>query len=342
MPRICIVPRVGGPGGMTSFRLKFEQGLRARGIDVTYALSQPAEAVLLIGGTRQLLSLWKAKRRGSRLVQRLDGINWVQRARWTGLRYHLRAEYGNAMLAFLRARFAEGVVYQSKFIHQWWDEWYGAARVPASVILNGVDLIDYAPAGETVPPGGFRKPPTPPYRLLVIEGSLAGGLNSGLFSAIRLAQALDKRYPMEIVVAGRVDQRSQVTALKQSHVPLQFLGVIERQRVPGLMRSAHLLFSAEVNPPCPNSVIEALACGLPVVGFDSGALSELVAGDAGRVVPYGGNPWKLDPPDIPALAAAAAEILSDQPRFRQAARARAESALGVDRMVDQYIKVLLD
>lgn len=337
MPRICIVPRVGGPGGMASFRLKFEQGLRTRGIDVTHDLSRPAEAVLLIAGTRQLLSLWKAKRRGTRLVQRLDGINWVQRVRWTGLRYHLRAEYGNAMLALLRARFAERVVYQSEFIRRWWDEWYAAARVPASVILNGVDLNEYSPAGRRT-----DSPNYPPYRLLVIEGSLAGGLNTGLFCAIRLAQALDKRYPMEIVVAGRVDQRSQANALKQSHVPLEFLGVIERARVPRLMRSAHLLFSAEVNPPCPNSVIEALACGLPVVGFDSGALSELVTGDAGRIVPYGGDPWKLDPPDIPALAEAAAEILRDQPRFRKAARTRAESALGADKMVDQYIKVLLD
>ncbi|HEY5902489.1 MAG TPA: hypothetical protein VIU39_08045, partial [Anaerolineales bacterium] len=86
----------------------------------------------------------------------------------------------------------------------------------------------------------------------------------------------------------------------------------------------------------------ALACGLPVAGFDSGSLTELVQGDAGRVVPYGGDPWKLEMPDIPALASAAAEILTDQPRFRSAARARARDALGLDRMVEAYLKVLLD
>ena len=53
-----------------------------------------------------------------------------------------------------------------------------------------------------------------------------------------------------------------------------------------------------------------------VVGFDTGSLSEIVQGDAGRVVPYGTDHWKLKPPDIPALARAAEEVLEDQPRFR--------------------------
>ena len=81
------------------------------------------------------------------------------------------------------------------------------------------------------------------------------------------------------------------------------------------MRSSHLLFSAEVNPPCPNSVIEALACGLPVVGFDTGSLSELVQGDAGRLVPYGADQWKLQKPDIPMLAEVATEVLQRPARI---------------------------
>jgi glycosyltransferase involved in cell wall biosynthesis len=103
-----------------------------------------------------------------------------------------------------------------------------------------------------------------------------------------------------------------------------------------------MLFSAEVNPPCPNSVIEALSCGLPVIGFDTGSLSELVQGDAGRLVPYGANPWKLEPPDSVALANAATEVLDDQNRFRTSARERAETMFDVESMVDQYLKVLLE
>ena len=121
-----------------------------------------------------------------------------------------------------------------------------------------------------------------------------------------------------------MDRRTQNKLQDRGAFRIQFLDTIPREQIPWLMRSSHLLFSAEVNPPCPNSVIEALACGLPVLGFDTGSLSELVQGDAGRLAPYGADPWKLEKPDIPALADAAAEVLDDQPRFRTSAREQAE------------------
>jgi len=108
------------------------------------------------------------------------------------------------------------------------------------------------------------------------------------------------------------------------------------------MRSGHLLYSADLNAACPNSVIEAMACGLPVVAFQTGALPEMVKGGAGRLVPYGGDPWKLEPPDLSALAEAGAQVLSDQPSYRKAARRRAEEAFDLEHMVDQYLHVLLE
>jgi glycosyltransferase involved in cell wall biosynthesis len=333
MTRICITPFVQGTGGMASFRLKFEQGLKTRGIDVTYDLDSNFDALLVIAGTRFLPSLQRVRRRGIRLVQRLDGINWVQRVRWSGMKYTLRAEYGNFMLSLIRKRFADRVIYQSQFIRKWWEDWYGVADAPASVIVNGVDLDTYTPEGA-------HQRPADKFRMLLLEGSLARGLNSGLFHAVSVAEKLSAKYPMEVVVAGTVDEATQRTL--QSKVPVKFLGTVPRENIPQLARSSHLMYCAEVNPPCPNSVIEALACGLPVIGFDSGALKELVTGDAGCIVPYGANPWKLETPDVNALAASAREVLEKQDQFRAAARRRAKSALGLDGMVESYIKVLLD
>jgi glycosyltransferase involved in cell wall biosynthesis len=334
MPRICIVPRVEGLGGVTSFRLKFEEGLRARGIEVTDDLSQEADCVLVLGGTRNLLPLWKARRGGTRIVQRLDGINWVHRVRWAGPRYTIRAIYGNANLSFIRKRLADRVIYQSQFINRWWEDWYRPARVPSTVILNGVDLNRYTPHGLHERPSGHQ-------RLLVVEGSLAGGLNYGLFNAASLANALSKKFRVELMIVGRVDGHAKNRLKHQNTFRIQFMDTTPREHIPWLMRSSHLLFSAEVNPPCPNSVIEALACGLPVVGFDTGSLSELVQEDAGSLVPYGNDEWKLQTSDIPALAEAAAEVLQDQDRFRKSARERAEAGLDVQKMVDEYLKVLL-
>lgn len=330
------MPKAEGTGGMASFRLKFEQGLRVRELDVTHNLDDNADAVLVIAGTRLLPGLSRVRRRGIRVVQRLDGINWVHRVKWSGMKYTVRAEYGNMMLALIRNRFADRVVYQSHFIRKWWEGWSGVANAPGTVIHNGVDLLAYTQNGE-----GDR--PTDKCRMLLLEGSLARGLNSGLFHAVAVAQKLQVKFPIEVVVAGTVDEATQAKFAQsgKSNLSVKFLGTIPRTEVPKLARSSHLMYCAEVNPPCPNSVIEALACGLPVIGFDTGSLRELVGDEAGVIVPYGANPWKLETPDIDTLAASAEAVLENQDSFRAAARRRAENMFGLDQMVEEYVKVLL-
>jgi hypothetical protein len=74
-----------------------------------------------------------------------------------------------------------------------------------------------------------------------------------------------------------------------------------------------VLFSTDLNAACPNSVIEAMACGLPVLAYDTGALAEIVQDGAGEVVPYGADHWQLEDPQVPPLAEACLKILQDNP-----------------------------
>ncbi|MBN2502461.1 MAG: glycosyltransferase family 4 protein, partial [Anaerolineales bacterium] len=311
---ICLTPRVSGVGGMVSFSHKLAAGLEARGVHVTYDLDAAYDAVLVIGGTRQLAGLWRAKRRGVPIVQRLDGMNWLHRQKTksflpklpTGARHYLRSTYGNLLLAFIR-RMATHIVYQSNFVVAWWEREHGATRVPYSVIYNGVDLEAYSPQGT-------HQRPSDLYRLLLVEGSLDGGYEMGLESAVGMAGLLADEYhlPIELMVVGKVSEELKASWDARSRVPINWAGLVPRADIPAIDRSAHLLYSSDLNAACPNSVIEALACGLPVVAYDTGALPELVTPQAGRVVAYGGDPWQLDPPDVPALATGAAEVLTDQ------------------------------
>ena len=337
MPRICIVPVVDGLGGMATFRYKFEAGLKTRGFEVTHNPAEPSEAILVIAGTRNLLPLWRARRRGARIVQRLDGLNWIHRKRHTGLRHFLRAEYGNFVLSLIRSRIATHILYQSDFSQRWWDERYGKVPAHFCVVHNGVDLSEYRPDGRVVLPSG-------PKRLLVVEGNLGGGYDMGLANAVRLAELLAERhnFSVELMVVGKITAAHQATVQARSRVPILWAGQVPHEQIPEIDRSAHLFFSADLNPACPNAVIEALACGLPVAAFDTGAMNELVLGDSGRLVPYGGDPWQLDQPDILSLAEAAAGIFRDRGRFSAAARARAEASLGLDKMMDGYLKALLE
>jgi glycosyltransferase involved in cell wall biosynthesis len=332
--RICIIPRVHGVGGMVSFLHKFSAGALARGVQVTTDLTdRPYQAVLVIGGTREIPALWRAKQRGVRVVQRLDGINWIQRIRPISLKHFLRAEYGNLILALIRRFVADRIVYQSDFSRAWWQARYGRLEKPFSVAHNGVDLQAYSPGDER--PAGV-------YRLLVVEGNLGGGYEDGLENAIHLAEGLAARgWPMEVLVVGQVAVALKTTWAARSGVPLRWAGLVERAQIPAQHRSAHLLFSADVHPACPNSVIEALACGLPVVSFDTGALAELVTPEAGFIAPYGSNSWKLEAPDVAGLAAGAETVLRNWPAFSTAARQRAEAAFGLQSMVDRYLDVLL-
>ncbi len=334
--RVCVVPRVSGVGGMVSFRARLEAGLRQRGVEVTDQLGDfPFHAVLVIGGTRDVFGLWRARRRGIPVVQRLNGMNWIHRLRRTGLRHFMRAEYGNWLLAQIRARLATRIVYQSHFSQQWWERVYGRARPPTSVVYNGVDLTAFSPAG----PGS---PPQDCVRILVVEGSLGGGYEGGLEAAVTAGERLQALIgrPVELRVVGKVSPAVREAWSGRAHIRLEFVGLVKGERIPELDRSAHMLFAADVNAACPNSVVEALACGLPVIAFDTGALLEMVTEKAGRVPPYGSDPWKLDPPDVQDLAKSAVEVLNDLPSFRAGARQRAEEAFGLETMLDGYCQAL--
>ncbi|MBX3048027.1 MAG: glycosyltransferase family 4 protein [Anaerolineales bacterium] len=329
------MPKVSGVGGMVSFEAKFRAGLAARGITVTQNLEdEDYQAILVIGGSRQLPALRRAARRGIRVVQRLDGMNWLQRKTRTGLRHWLRAETANLLLAYIRDSLANHIVYQSQFVKGWWARQYRQNQTPSRVIYNGVDLGSFSPKGP-------ERPPNDHIRILILEGSLQGGYELGLESGTALAAGLQSALgqPVRLAVAGQVG-----AAVRQkwnaNNTAIEWLGVLPNAQVPALCRGAHLLYSSDINAACPNSVIEALACGLPVLAYDTGALPEMVPDSAGRVVPYGGDPWQLDPPDIAALVQGAQAILADLDNLRAGARQQAEAAFGLEAMLDAYIGAL--
>ncbi len=334
---VCIVPRLQGLGGPASFRSRLVTGLNRRGIPVVDSPDDPTcRSILVIGGTRHIPDLQRAQKRGVRVIQRLNGMNWIHRRRFTGAGHFLRSEINNLILSYIRRYVADAIIYQSGFARTWWQTVYQSVPAPSEVVYNGVDLNQFHPDGPHSRPNGR-------YRVLLVEGHLGGGNEDGLYNAGKLARALFTRadLPIELMVVGDAPEKLRKRVDSQFPGMVSWAGIKNREQIAEIDRSAHVLFSADLNAACPNAVIEALACGLPVVSYATGSLPELLQDDAGIVAPWGSNFWKLEPPDITALADAALRILQQQQHFRTAARARAEAAFSLDTMVDKYLQVLL-
>jgi glycosyltransferase involved in cell wall biosynthesis len=117
---------------------------------------------------------------------------------------------------------------------------------------------------------------------------------------------------------------------------VEFTGRYAQRDAPALFRRAHLLLHTKVQDPCPTAVIEAMACGLPVVYAASGGTVELVGDEAGIGVPHPVS-WERDvPPDPEAFADAVRRVLADRERYAQAARTRAVERFALGPWLDRH------
>lgn len=79
----------------------------------------------------------------------------------------------------------------------------------------------------------------------------------------------------------------------------------------------------KVQDPCPRLVVEAMACGVPVVYSATGGTPELVGEEAGRGMIGTEDYDELRPPTPEAAAEAILRVLSDRVALARQARKRA-------------------
>ena len=268
-------------------------------------------------------------------------MNWIHRCRETGIRYFIHSEEANLAIAFYRRFICSKIIYQSPFCRERWDHVYGPLKKPSEIIYNGTDLTRCRP-GEEAPDLSDS------ISFVLAEGSFRYGMDFGLDVGAELAAGLAERLdrPVRMYAAGKTNPESeerirQILAASGKNAEVIFEGVCEREKLIRLEQQAAFFFSSEINAACPNAVIESMSCGLPVIGFDTGALKDVV-GEAGRIVPFGADPWKLERPVTAPLIDAAEQVIRENTPFRQAARKRAENRFSLDRMAESYVNFCLE
>lgn len=329
--RVCIFPKM-ERGGPATFRRNLASRLQARGIDVTHDLREdPLDAVLVINGTRHLQQLWGCRRRGVRIIQRLGIPNSQHYPLLANLHLVPLVCARNAVTRFIRNNLADHIIYQSRFASEQWQIHGGLTDAPSTIIHNGVDLRRFSPEGEIQP----RKAQI---CILNVEGTQG---DDPFDIATNLGLHIRKRgKSFEIIMFGT--PWNDATARLGRHPFIRYQGHVDAAQLPSYYRGADVFVPTDIWAGCPNSVLEALACGVPVLGHEAGVLPELINESAGRCVPCEGGRFikGRSPGNWDALAEAALELVEGEAHFRCGARRLAEKHYDLDSMVDRYISIL--
>ena len=177
---------------------------------------------------------------------------------------------------------------------------FGIQPAGISLVPNGVDTEVFRPL-----PGVQRKP-----RQLMATASADAPLK-GLRYLLRSYARLLRDYPdLELLVVGKPrpggDTEQLLRQLKlQDRV--QFVSGISTGQMVRYYAKATIAVVPSVYEGFGLPAGEAMACGVPVVSSDGGALPEVV-GDAGVLVPAR---------DVDAMTVAIADLLEDEPRRTQ-------------------------
>lgn len=280
--------------------------------------SPTAFSLLYLGSTwlpRDLAPLLALVRR--RCVPVVVNQSGVAYPGWAGAATgELNRRFRRALLA------ADHVLYQSEFCKRSADEFLGTPGGTWEILYNAVDVMHFTPGDG---PSGEV-----PVLLLGGDQTQAYRLELALRTVACLPEA-------RLIVTGRLAS-DPAPLLHELGLRdrVEFAGRYSQAEAPVLFRRAHLLLHTKVLDPCPTLVVEAMACGLPVVYPASGGTAELVGAEAGVGVPHAQS-WERDRPPAPeALAEAVRRVLADRERYAQAARSRAVERFPLGPWLDRH------
>jgi glycosyltransferase involved in cell wall biosynthesis len=243
-------------GGPTTFMQNLLAYLDARNFSYADTFQNARQVFFPVSYNENVLK--KIKRRKGIVIQRLDGIYYPTKH---GEQYQKL----NAPIKKIYQQYSDYIIFQSEYSKAQCFHMFGAKpQEYYSLIVNGVDKNVFYPASDHgisnnrlkfVTTGNFRN-------IDMIE------------PLVQALDALQKEIDFELTIIGPVPNQNLEKFLHRSYI--HYLGPKNLKEIANIIRQQHIFLYSHLNPPCPNSIIEAISCGLPVVGFASGAMKELL------------------------------------------------------------------
>jgi glycosyltransferase involved in cell wall biosynthesis len=172
-----------------------------------------------------------------------------------------------------------------------------------TTLPTGVDCQRFKSEGPKADYTACALPPQTPLVGMVTVIRAAKGIQV-LAEAVHLLKT-QQGFPVHCIVAGEGPSLALVkSAISQFSVEDQFTFLGHREDVPEIMRTLDLIAIPSFHEAIPQSGLQALAMGVPVVASNVGGIPSIVRhGETGRLVP---------PRDAAALAAAIRETLEQK------------------------------
>lgn len=234
---------------------------------------------------------------------------------------------------------ADWVFYQSEFCRRAAEKFLGSRHGPGEILYNAVDTSHFRPLPRTAAPRPFT---------FLITGKIGDHLAYRLESTIAgLAKARGQGLEARLVISGSVASGARRAAEELANRlavadSISFTGRYRQEEAPAIYSAADAYVMTKYNDPCPNTVLEALACGLPVLYSNSGGVPELVGPDAGIGLDCGEEDW--DRPHVPsaeAIAAGMHRIAAAPERYAAAARQKAVAQFDLGHWIDRHRAVFI-
>lgn len=151
-----------------------------------------------------------------------------------------------------------------------------------------------------------------------------------------LAKLAEKR-PITLLAAGgvRADAAGYVELFQRRHPEVRLALLPQRSgpELPPIYALMDVFVHPSLRDGMPNALLEAMACGRPIVGTVAGGIPDAMGEGCGVLVPAG---------DVDALAVAIAGLLDDRPRaaaLGEAARARVAREFTPEREARRYLSL---
>ena len=313
MFNIIFPHRAPAHGGVGTFQRNLENYFNDNNVSFSYKkkLRGRENVILVMGGTKSILWLLLMKLRGVKIIHRVDGKNWQYKLD-NSISNKFKSYFRQVLVSFIRKYLADKIIYQSCFIRDWWQ---------CSDLVIKDSIVIYNGTPDNIASSDFKD-----IDVICVEGSVNGTVAYNI---------LKKICKYKVHIFGKYNSNS---VSNMSHI---FHGPTERASILDQLSSSKIFINLETNPPCPNSVIEALSFGLPVVSIKNGSIAELV-GSAGVLIEQKNDPWVFDyPPELDDIDYIIEKVLRNYDYYSSAARKRYLKKFTIEKIGKEYLNFII-